>query len=128
APMAAAAAGVVLLSRLGVYPLSELVSRMGGDVPRPWQHVIVWGGLRGALSMALALGLPLSFPYRDTLVAATFGAVLFSLLVQGLTIAPLLRALKLTGGTVGITPELSRLAGEIVASEAALAEIERLRL
>ena len=65
-------------------------------VPRSWQHVIIWGGLRGALSIALALSLPLDLPYRLQLIMMTFGAVTFSLLLQGLTISPLLKVLKLT--------------------------------
>lgn len=67
----------------------------GKDLPGPWRHVLFWGGLRGALSLALALGLPPELPYRDALVAMTFGYVLFSVLAQGLTIGPLVRALGL---------------------------------
>ena len=57
------------------------------------QHVLWWGGLRGALALALALSLPDSLPLRDTIVVATFGVVAFSIIVQGLTMPLLLRAL-----------------------------------
>jgi CPA1 family monovalent cation:H+ antiporter len=75
--------------------------------------------------MALVLGLGPRFPHRDTLVAATFGVVLFSLLAQGLTIGPLLRRLGLTE-TRPERSEYQRLAGEAFAREAALRELERL--
>jgi NhaP-type Na+/H+ or K+/H+ antiporter len=64
-------------------------------IPVAWRHVMFWGGLRGALVMALALSLPLSFPERETIINMTFGVVLFKLLVPGLTMEPLLRVLKL---------------------------------
>ena len=98
-PFALTAALVVLAGRLAVYPISFLAGKIHGEhdtIPAGFQHVLVWGGLRGALSMALAMGLAPDFPFRAQVVTATFGAVLFSLLVQGLTIGPLLRRLKLT--------------------------------
>jgi CPA1 family monovalent cation:H+ antiporter len=90
------AIAAVLVGRAAIYPLSFVANRLKAQIPLRWQHILFWGGLRGALSMALALGLPARFPYRDTLVAATFGVVLFTLLVQGTTIGPLLRRLGLT--------------------------------
>ena len=97
-PFALTAALTVLVGRLAVYPISFLAGKLHGErdtIPGSFQHVLVWGGLRGALSMALALGLAPDFPFRAQIVTATFGTVLFSLLVQGLTIGPLLRRLKL---------------------------------
>lgn len=117
----------VLIGRSAIYPISLLVNRLKGDVPRSWQHVLVWGGLRGALSMALVLGLSPGFPERDSLVAGTFGVVLFSLLVQGSTVGPLLRRLGLSAAPAQDTPEQRRLAGELMGVYAALAELERLR-
>jgi CPA1 family monovalent cation:H+ antiporter len=64
-------------------------------LPATWQHLLVWGGLRGALSMALALGLPAGFPYREQVLSMTFGYVLFSLLAQGLTVGKVIRRLGL---------------------------------
>ena len=118
----------VLAGRAAIYLLSLLVNRLGGDIPLAWQHILFWGGLRGALSMALVLGLSSTFPQRDALVAATFGVVLFSLLVQGMTVGPLLKRLNLAGATPAIeTKDQHHLTSEILACQAALAELERLR-
>jgi CPA1 family monovalent cation:H+ antiporter len=57
------------------------------------QHILVWGGLRGALALALVFGLPPGIPKRDTIVTVVFGVVAFSVLVQGLTMPWLLRKL-----------------------------------
>jgi CPA1 family monovalent cation:H+ antiporter len=54
------------------------------------QHVLFWGGLRGALALALALALPPEVPGRDQVTAVSFAVVAFSVLVQGLTVKPLL--------------------------------------
>jgi len=50
-----------------------------------------WGGLRGALALALALALPDNVPQRETIVTVSFAVVAFSVFVQGLTLTPLLR-------------------------------------
>ena len=52
-------------------------------VPPAWLHVLFWAGLRGAVSVALALSLPAGLPHRDLLQGVTFGIVLFTLIVQG---------------------------------------------
>lgn len=57
------------------------------------QHVLFWGGLRGAISLALALGLPDSIPLRSEIVTVAFGVVAFSVIVQGMTMVPLLHRL-----------------------------------
>jgi CPA1 family monovalent cation:H+ antiporter len=54
------------------------------------QHVLFWGGLRGALALALALGLPDDVPMRGAITTVAFGVVAFSVIVQGLTMTPLL--------------------------------------
>jgi CPA1 family monovalent cation:H+ antiporter len=59
------------------------------------QHALFWGGLRGALALALALALPEEIPRHDLIITLTFAVVAFSIFVQGLTIAPLLRYLGL---------------------------------
>jgi monovalent cation:H+ antiporter, CPA1 family len=55
------------------------------------QHILFWGGLRGALALALALGLPTEVPRRDEIITISFAVVAFSVFVQGLTMAPFLR-------------------------------------
>jgi hypothetical protein len=54
------------------------------------QHVVFWGGLRDTLALALVLGLPRAMAYRETMTAVAFGVVAFSIVVQGLTVTPLL--------------------------------------
>ena len=61
--------------------------------PLSWATILAWGGLRGGLSMVLALGLPDTFIHREMILGTTYGVVLLSLLVQGLTMKPLLRRL-----------------------------------
>ncbi|HEY8163485.1 MAG TPA: sodium:proton antiporter [Methylocystis sp.] len=86
--------GIVLVARaLTVYPLSGLFLASRWRISFAEQHVLWWGGLRGALGLALALSLPDAVPMRDVIVAATFGVVAFSIVVQGLTMPLLLRAL-----------------------------------
>ncbi len=117
----------VLVGRAAIYPLSLLVNRLNGGVPRSWQHVLWWGGLRGALSMALVLGLRQDFPQRETLVAATFGVVLFSLLGQGFTIGPLMARLGVTETASTEPPDKRRLMSDLIACRAALVELEKVR-
>jgi CPA1 family monovalent cation:H+ antiporter len=78
-----------------VYGLSWLVRQVAEPIPFRWQHILNWGGLRGAISLALVLSLPLSLsPERDTLRLMAFGVVLFTLIVQSTTMSPLIRWLK----------------------------------
>jgi len=93
------AIGAVLVGRvLSVYLLVPLSDCFSEKIPLRWQHVAVWGGLRGALALALALSLPSTSPYREQILNLTFGVVIFSILVQGLTIKPVLKLLKLANG------------------------------
>jgi CPA1 family monovalent cation:H+ antiporter len=78
-----------------VYPIAAIFSRSRWAIPTKAQHVLWWGGLRGALALALALSLPDSVGRRDDIVIATFAVVGFSIIVQGLTMPLLLRWLKL---------------------------------
>jgi len=57
--------------------------------------VISWSGMRGIVSLAAALALPIAFPYRDLIVLSAFSVVLGTLVIHGLTLGPLLRALTL---------------------------------
>ncbi len=67
------------------------------DISLPEQTILWWGGLRGSVSIALALSVPVTLPEREKIIATVFGVVLFTLLVQGLTIKPLLEKLNLLG-------------------------------
>lgn len=72
-------------------------------IPFTFGPVLVWGGLRGAVSLALALSVPFTlpggqaFPYREQLQLMAFGVVAASLVLQGLTMKPLIHALGLRG-------------------------------
>jgi len=62
--------------------------------------VLGWSGMRGAISLAAALSVPRSVPERPVLIAVTFGVILLTLVGQGLTLPPLLRALRLRADRV----------------------------
>ena len=86
----------VLIGRaISVYLLVPVTNTIAEKIPRTWQHVLFWGGLRGALALALALSLDNSFPDRSRVLDLTFGVVVFSILVQALTIKPLVKILGL---------------------------------
>jgi CPA1 family monovalent cation:H+ antiporter len=74
-----------------IYPCCLLFRWSPLRVTLRHQHVLFWGGLRGALALALALGLPPDVPRREDIIATSFAVVAFGVFVQGLTIIPLLR-------------------------------------
>ena len=91
-PVALLAIGLVTLGRaLAIYPVCALFS--GSKLRISWrhQHVLFWGGLRGALALALSLGLPENVPGREDIITTCFAVVAFSIFVQGMTMTPLLR-------------------------------------
>jgi CPA1 family monovalent cation:H+ antiporter len=83
---------LVLASRLAVvYGALPFL----GVPRRAWQHVIALAGIRGGISIALALSLPPALAFRDDIVDAVYGVVAVTILVQGLALAPIMRRLKL---------------------------------
>jgi CPA1 family monovalent cation:H+ antiporter len=92
-PVLIAIALVTFGRAVSIYPLCAMFARSHLRVEWPHQHVLFWGGLRGALALALALALPADLPHRDDIVVLTFAVVAFSVFVQGLTMTPLLRKL-----------------------------------
>lgn len=111
---------------LVIFGAGALLRRTRERIPWAWSVVLTWGGLRGGLPMVLVLSLPGDFPHRELLVTMTFGFVLLSILVHGLTMSPLLRWLGIVGGRRELAAyELSR--GKLQAIHAALEEIDRMK-
>lgn len=88
------AVAITLLARAAaIYPCCALFARSTLRVKPRQQHILFWGGLRGALALALALGLPAGLPQREEIITTAFVIVAFSIFTQGLTMPPLLRRL-----------------------------------
>jgi CPA1 family monovalent cation:H+ antiporter len=95
-PVLYAILAVFVARTIVVYGLCLLVNRVAEPIPMSWQHVLNWGDLRGAISLALALSLPISMgPERELLLVMAFGVVLFTLLVQSTTMRPLIHRLRI---------------------------------
>ncbi len=108
-----------------IFGASSLLRRTRERIPWAWSVILTWGGLRGGLPMVLVLSLPKDFAHRDLLVSMTFGVVLLSILVHGLTMSPLLRWLGIVRGhQEHAAYELTR--GKLQAAHAALEEIDRM--
>jgi len=115
----------------GAYLPRLLAPRLGRPEPPPWQQVLVvaWCGMRGIVSLAAALALPLvtgagaPFPERDLLIFLAFVVILVTLVVPGLTLAPLVRILRV-GGDWGMHDETQLARAET--ARAALDELARL--
>jgi len=96
-PMVLLAFLVVVFARsIVVYGGIPIVDFFSTPLPALWRNVLVWGGLRGSLSMVLILGLPADFVGRSFLINLVFGVVSVSLFMQGLTMGPLMKRLGLT--------------------------------
>ncbi len=108
-----------------IYGVRVLLRRTRESFPLSWAAVLTWGGLRGALSMVLVLGLPVEFAHRDIIISMTFGVVVVSILVQGLTMSSLLKRLGLVSASE-TRAKHDRLRGGVFAARAALAEVERM--
>jgi CPA1 family monovalent cation:H+ antiporter len=90
-PAVTAIALVTLGRAAAIYPCCLLFAGSSLRVTAKHQHILFWGGLRGALALALALGLPPEIPLREQIITISFAVVAFSVFVQGLTMAPFLR-------------------------------------
>lgn len=110
---------------LAVYPLLAILRRFDRPIPFRWQHVLFLGNIKGSLSMALALSLPLTLEGRTNLIAIVFGTVLFSLVVQGLSLPWMVKKLKLAA----LSPsrqQTESLRAQLIAAKAAQDELESL--
>ncbi len=119
----AAVIGVRLLWVLAYNRLAVRLQFLRGDfAPASLAQglLVGWCGMRGLVTLATAFALPAGFPQRDLIVLTAFAVVLATLVVQGLTLAPLVRLLKLDDGDEQVR-ELSRARAEL--AEAALASL-----
>jgi CPA1 family monovalent cation:H+ antiporter len=108
-----------------IFGASSLLRRTRERIPWAWGVILTWGGLRGGLPMVLVLSLPQDFPHQELLVSMTFGVVILSILVHGLTMSPLLRLLGIVRGhQEHATYEFTR--GKLQSAHAALEEIDRM--
>jgi CPA1 family monovalent cation:H+ antiporter len=127
-PTVLAIVAVLVVRAIVVVASSWLLRFIHRPIPYRWQSVLVWGGLRGSLSLAMALSLPLTlgpnepFGDRDLTLAMTFGVILFSLLVQGLTMSPLLNKLGLIHKT-RMQEELETISNRKAMAASSLAEV-----
>ena len=124
-PIGIAVLAVVVSRALVVYALTWLINRRTQTVSRPYQHVLFWGGLRGAISLALVLSLPASLADRELLRVMAFGVVLFTLLGQGTTMQFLLTRLGLIQRAEEKL-EFERRHGRLMATRAARDRLEQL--
>jgi len=94
-PFIIAAFAAILVARiLSVYPIVGFTRLLGERIPHSWTRVLAFAGLRGAVSVALALSLPES-AFKDAVVAMTFGVALLSLIVQAEILQAYLKTVKL---------------------------------
>jgi CPA1 family monovalent cation:H+ antiporter len=124
-PIVVAVLAVLLSRALVVYGLTWLTNRGKKRMSGPYQHVLFWGGLRGAISLALALSLPAALADRELLRVMAFGVVLFTLLAQGTTMQLLLRRLGLIQREDAAL-EYERRHGRLMAARAARERVAQL--
>jgi CPA1 family monovalent cation:H+ antiporter len=116
----------MLISRaVVIFTLVPLVGKLPNSesIGRPFQQVMYWGGLRGAIALAIVLSLP-EVEFKDTLIAIVMGAVLFTLVVQGLSIEKLVKFLGLDA--LSPSDNLAKLEGDMHARQEGLHRLNSL--
>jgi CPA1 family monovalent cation:H+ antiporter len=108
---------------VAVYGTFAILRALRGEpVPMKWQHVMVLGNIKGALSMAAVLALPKDLPFRDRLVTIVFGVTFITLVTQAL---PFRRLLLVLGVTLGESDALvARAKVRLVAARRGIAELD----
>jgi CPA1 family monovalent cation:H+ antiporter len=131
-------AATVIVTRIAVvFPITYLPRRLFGGVRHrepypPWRHTLLvsWAGMRGAVSLAAALALPLTtdagsaFPQRDLILFCTFSVILATLLIQGLTLPPLIKWLEVDDYDEELENE--EISARLAAIEAAMGRIDEI--
>ncbi len=117
--------GMLISRAVVIFGVVPLVGRIPGSeaIGLPYQLVMYWGGLRGAIALAIVLSLP-AFEYKETLIAVVMGAVLFTLIVQGLSIEFLVKKLGLN--KLGLADNLAKLEGDREARVEGLSRLDAL--
>ncbi len=119
-----AVAAMICGRAAAVFLTAPLIGKVDKPLPKSWQGVLFWGGIRGAICMVLALSLPKDFPLRQPLMAMIFAVVIFTLLVQGLSIKTILWKLGLIRHASQEDYETRR--GEVYALGRAQLELEQM--
>jgi monovalent cation/hydrogen antiporter len=121
---------VIVARFVWVFPATYLPrmlsSRLRARDPNPgWRNVVIvsWAGMRGVVSLAAALALPIDFPERSLLQFLTFTVIIATLVVQGLTLPLLIRALGITAGDAALEEERH---ARLAAAQAAVDRIDQL--
>ncbi len=127
-PAIAAVVGAVVVSRfvwlfVTSYTRFGATGRWGDRPPAAALVVMGWAGMRGVVSLAIALSLPPDFPGRDFILLATFVVILVTVLVQGSTLAPLIRLLRVQGLVDAPGSTMSELAARSRVADAQLATV-----
>ncbi len=126
-PIVWAIVAVLLARIIVIYVLGGIINRFTEPISLGYQHVMVWGGLRGAIGLALALSLPFSLGAdRRLLLALTFGVVLFTLFVQGTTINFLLHKLGLVKSNSQNEIEYERRHARLATMQAAESHLQQM--
>ncbi|HET6607596.1 MAG TPA: Na+/H+ antiporter [Rhodopila sp.] len=131
-PAMAAIVGAVIVSRfLWIFPaayLPRIVSpryRAHNPLVLGMPLVLSWAGMRGVVSLAVALSLPQDFPGRDFILVTTFAVILVTVLLQGSTLAPLIRLLHVSGIALPLRRSLTEAEAQRLVAIAQLAAVER---
>ncbi|MGF1542545.1 MAG: cation:proton antiporter [Pleurocapsa sp.] len=125
-PSAILAIVVYQIGRIcSIYPLLFLLRFIDRPLPLKWQHVLIFGNVKGSLSMALALSLPFNLPGRMQVITLVFSTVFVSLIGQGLTLPWLVKRLKLLKSS-SIRQKIETLQLNLIAAKAAQEELKNL--
>jgi len=120
---------VILAYQLGrilsVYSLLWVLRWIDRPIPLRWQHILILGNIKGSLSMALAVAIPLALTGRELIIELVFGSVLFSLVIQGLALPWLIKKLNISQVSA-VTQEIGQLQLQLIASKAAQDELANL--
>ncbi|AFZ34802.1 sodium/proton antiporter, CPA1 family [Stanieria cyanosphaera PCC 7437] len=108
-----------------IYPLLYLLHFFDRPLPLRWQHVLIVGNVKGSLSMALALSLPLTLPGRTDVITLVFSTVLVSFIGQGLSLSWFVKRLKLSKHSA-VKQRIETLQLNLIASKAAQQELKNL--